>query len=563
MTATATARTAHTYGIALRSFISGHSPAPEHELQPGAFTDTVIARGLGLFDRVRPSKVDKPAVEKSARFRDRNIDQPFLVYAQASVPDSSLNATLSVEDPASCHVSPPVPKKAEVRIVLVIALLAGFITPFDGSAVNIALPLIGAEYHMDAVALSWISTAYLLATAVFIVPFGRLADIHGRKKVFLAGISVFTIASLLQVVAPSTAAMIAVRVLQGFGSALIFGTAIAILSSVVPREERGRALGLYITAVYLGLTAGPFLGGLLTASLGWRAIFLINVPIGAAAVLLVVARLRGEWAECRGERFDIAGSVLYGLGLVAVMFGLSVMPSAVATGAIVVGLAVLSVFVWLEFRTVQPVLSMGLFVGNRGFLFSNLAALINYSATSAVTFLMSLYFQYARDLPPEIAGIVMVPQFLLQMAVSPFAGRLSDRTEPRVIASVGMGITALGLGLLTVISETTPFAFVIGCLALLGLGFGLFSSPNTNAIMSSVDRRHYGVASGMNGTMRLLGQMFSMGVVMTIFSVVIGRIEITPEYYGVFIDSARYALIVFTVLCLAGMGASLARGRSG
>ena len=149
------------------------------------------------------------------------------------------------------------------------------------------------------------------------------------------------------------------------------------------------------------------------------------------------------------------------------------------------------------------------------------------------------------------------------MLVSPYAGRLSDRVEPRIIASAGMGVTVLGLALLTVLTETTPLWYIVACLALLGLGFGLFSSPNTNAIMSAVDRRHYGVASGMNGTMRLLGQMLSMGIATTIFAVVIGRVEITPEYYGAFVTSVRIAFVVFTLLCLAGVGASLARGRSG
>ncbi len=190
---------------------------------------------------------------------------------------------------------------------------------------------------------------------------------------------------------------------------------------------------------------------------------------------------------------------------------------------ILAGLAGLAVFIWYEFRSPSPVLSMSLFVGNRGFLFSNLAALINYSATFAVTFLMSLYFQYARGFSPALAGFALVPQFLLQMLVSPYAGRLSDRVEPRIIASIGMGVTVLGLALLTILSEATPLWYIIACLVLLGLGFGLFSSPNTNAIMSAVDRRYYGVASGMNGTMRLLGQMLSMGIATTIFAVVIGQ----------------------------------------
>ena len=163
---------------------------------------------------------------------------------------------------------------------LFIAILAGFLTPFDLSAVNIALPSIAEEFSMDAIQMGWVSTAYLLASAVFLVPFGRIADIYGRKKVFAAGLSVFTIASLLMVVAPSAVAVILLRVLQGFGSAMIFGTAVAILTSVTAPENRGKALGIYTTAVYLGLSMGPFLGGILTDRFGWRSIFFVNVPIG-------------------------------------------------------------------------------------------------------------------------------------------------------------------------------------------------------------------------------------------------------------------------------------------
>ena len=200
--------------------------------------------------------------------------------------------------PAICH-TPAVPvTSAGKRIVLLIGVLAGFITPFDGSAVNIALPAMGAEFHMDAISLSWIATAYFLAAAIFLVPFGRIADIYGRKRIFLYGIAIFTAASFIITMVPTTNLLIAVRIVQGFGGALIYGTSIAILTSVFPRRERGKVLGIYITAVYFGLTLGPFLGGVLTQYFGWRSIFFVNVPIGILACILILWKLDGEWAEC-------------------------------------------------------------------------------------------------------------------------------------------------------------------------------------------------------------------------------------------------------------------------
>lgn len=445
--------------------------------------------------------------------------------------------------------------------MLCIATLAGFLTPFDGSAVTIALPAMGAEFHMDAISLSWIATAYLLAAGLFLVPFGKIADICGRKRVFLYGIAVFTLASFVMTMVPATGMLIAVRVIQGFGGAMIFGTGIAILTSVFPPGERGRALGIYTTAVYFGLTVGPFLGGVLTQYAGWRSIFLVNVPIGITACALILWKLEGEWAECAGERFDLPGSVIYALTLVAVMYGFSLIPSPAGIVLVGAGVAAGIVFAWYEMRIPSPVLDMRLLSANRVFAFSNLAALINYSATFAVTFLLSLDLQYTKGFSPEQAGLILIVQPALMAAVSPGAGRLSDRIDPQIVASAGMAFTAAGLFMLVFITESTPLWYLLVSLAVLGVGFGLFSSPNTNAIMSAVAKRSYGVASGMNGTMRIVGQMLSMGIAMMLFALVIGRVEITPEYYPRFIECLRYAFVLFTILCVFGIAASLMRGR--
>jgi EmrB/QacA subfamily drug resistance transporter len=461
--------------------------------------------------------------------------------------------------PEICRTSDTPVTATEKRIILLIAVLAGFLTPFDGSAVNIALPNIGAEFHMDAVALSWVATAYLLSSAVFLVPFGKIADIRGRKKIFLYGISVFTLASLVMTMVRSSDMLLVVRVIQGIGSSMIFGTAVAILTSTFRAGERGRALGIYITAVYLGLSLGPFLGGVLTEHFGWRSIFFINVPLGIATAVLVVWKLKGEWADCRGEPFDVTGSIIYGVGLVSIMCGFSVLPAVTGIFLIVAGTLGMLVFIRYEQHQAFPVLNMRLFSESRVFAFSNLASLINYSATYAVAFLLSLDFQYIYGFSPEYAGVILIAAPLMQAVVSPFAGRLSDRTDPGIIASAGMGLTALGLLMLVFLGQDTPLWYIISALLVLGFGFGLFSSPNTNAIMSAVEKRYYGVASGMVSTMRTLGQLLSMGIAMMIFAIIIGRVEITPEYYPLFIESLHYAFILFTILCVIGIFASLVR----
>ncbi len=447
------------------------------------------------------------------------------------------------------------------RTALLVAVLASFLTPFMVSSVNVALPVMGREFGMNAVLLSWVPTSYLLAAAMFLVPFGRIADIYGRKRIFSAGIIIYTIASSLIVLSSTVSALLALRVLQGFGSAMIFGTGIAIVTSVFPPAERGRVLGINVSAVYIGLSLGPFLGGFLTQQFGWRSIFLASVPAGLVAMYFIVRRLKGEWAEAQGERFDLGGALIYAVSLVAVMYGLTVLPGRSGVLLVLFGLLWVGAFIVWELRVPSPLLDMRLLTTNVTFSMSNIAALINYSATFAVTFLVSLYLQYIKGFTPREAGMVLIAQPIVMAAFSPLAGRLSDKIEPRIVASIGMAFTALGLALFALLDEQSTLWFIITNLVIIGFGFALFSSPNTNAVMSSIDRRHYGVGSAMLGTMRLTGQMLSMGLVMVIFALYIGRVQITPEYYLLFLKSAKTTFLLSAFLCGAGIFASLTRGK--
>ena len=449
------------------------------------------------------------------------------------------------------------------RGALLTATLAAFITPFMGSSINIALPTLGNELSMDAVKLGWVATAYLLTAAMFLVPIGKLSDIYGRKRIFAGGILLYSAASLMAALAPSGNWLIGARIVQGAGGAMIFGTRVAILTSVFSPRERGKVLGINIAAVYMGLSLGPFIGGLLTQHLGWRSLFLVNVGLGGAAAVLTFWKLRGEWREAREDKFDLGGALIYSASLVALMVGFSRLPRSMGFWLILLSLAGGTLFVRRELRIPIPVLDMALFRGNPAFAFSNLAALINYSATFAVTFLLSLYLQYNHGFSPQRAGFVLVAQPLVMVLFSPLAGRLSDRIEPRRIASVGMAFTTIGLILMAFIGEGTRLPWIVLSLVVVGFGFALFSSPNTNAIMSSVEKKSYGVASAMVATMRMVGQMFSMGIAMLLFAVFIGNVRITARNLPAFLLSMRWAFILFGVLCFGGIFASLARGDMG
>ncbi len=445
------------------------------------------------------------------------------------------------------------------RSVLLVSAFAAFLTPFLGSAINLALPAIGRDFNTTAVELGWIASSFILSSAIFLLPFGRLADIIGRKKVFTGGIILFTLSTFLIIFSWNFGSLIFFRIIQGIAGAMIFGTSLAILTSVFEPGERGRAMGINITAVYTGLSGGPVIGGLLTQYLGWRSIFVFLLPVGIASIYLIFNKIRAEWAESEGERFDWKGSLVYGISLASFMYGFSKLPSAAGWIFLGSGIILGISFIFFEKTLQNPVFDIRLILRNRIFAFSGLAALIHYSATSATGFFISLYLQYLKGLDARSAGFIMISQPVMMALLSPFAGKLSDKYNPGIIASAGMGLTSAGLIMLCFISESSPVYLIIFLLVIMGTGFALFSSPNSNAIMSSVEKKHLGVASGVVGTMRMVGQMLSMGIAMMLLAVYIGQETIVPDTFPGLVAAMRTGFAVFSALCILGIFASLAR----
>ena len=455
----------------------------------------------------------------------------------------------------STYLQPP------AKLILLITTLTAFMTAFMGSSINIALPVIGIELNSDAIMLSWLSTSYLVTTAALLLPAGRLTDIFGRTKFFKWGIILFTIGSLLSGVAPSTITLLLFRILQGVGSSFIFSSSTALLVSVYPQSDRGKVLGINTAAVYIGLSSGPFLGGIITHNLTWRGIFFINAFVGIALIILTWVYLKHEWQEIQVHKYDYRGATIYIFSILLLMLSVSLFPKPLGYILLLISLISFFMFYFTEKITTDPVLNTELFSSNRTFSLSNLAALINYSATYAISFLMSFYLQNVKNLTPQDAGIILITQPVLQALFSPIAGKLSDKTEPRFVASAGMFLLTTGLVFFCFLNTDTSYTFIVANLAMMGLGFALFSSPNVNAIMSSVDKKYYGVASSTLASMRMIGQMLSMGIVIVIFSIFIGSERISSVNQDAFLNSAHTAFILFSVLCFAGIFASLARGK--
>lgn len=446
------------------------------------------------------------------------------------------------------------------RSVLTVATLSSFLGPFLISSVNIALPAIEKEFGLSAVSLSWIVTSYLLSSAIFLLPIGRLADLKGQVKLFKLGMIIVTLATFVCAISPSGILLIIMRVFQGLGAAMTMTTGAPLLISAFPPSERGKMLGYNVAAVYLGLAAGPFIGGILTQHFGWRSVFFFSAFLGVPGNLLTMIKLKNIPIPKNSGKFDFYGALLYGSALILIVYNASHLNSPYGFALLSAGILLLLLFILQCSRSENPLFDIRLFTRNKLFAYSNLAALINYSATASIVFLMSLFLQKVKGLEPQAAGAILVSQPIIMAVLSPYAGKLSDRLEPRLLASSGMLLNAIGLLCLAFVNQDTPQAVIIAILLFMGLGFSLFSSPNMNTIMSSVEKKQLGTASGTASTMRIIGQMVSMTIVMLIFSGKFNGAQIAQVANGLFVGTGQFAYLVFSAMCFAGVFFSYTRG---
>ncbi len=451
-------------------------------------------------------------------------------------------------------------KKEEISILLVVAVTS-FMGTFLVSAVNIALPTIERDLSLNAIELSWVITAFILAMALFMLPSGSWGDRTDNRRLFKLGLILFTLSSAICYVAPDGYWLVAARFLQGIGAAFTGTTGQAILVSSFPAERRGQVLGISVASVYTGLALGPLIGGFVTLHIGWRSLFLIAVSFGLLTILISYLFLKSEKnrpVSTKGG--DKTGTLLFMTGLATLVYGSSQIPSI--EGWVLMGGAILLLlFFWrYESRTKSPMLDTRLFSHNRLFTYSSLSALINYTSTFAIVFFLSLYLQKVQGLSPRDAGAVIVAQPTMMALFSPIVGRLSDKIQPRYFATTGMAMCTTGLAMLAFLGSSTAIWIIVAILIWVGLGFALFSSPNMNTIMSSVERRQYGQASGLASSMRVFGQIISMSIVTLIFSLLFGSRSIEEVPNPVFLQAMRWGFIIFSLIGVPGVYFSFNRG---
>jgi len=450
--------------------------------------------------------------------------------------------------------------------VLLAIGVASFMTALDGSVANIILPVLSDTFKADVATVEWVVTIYLLVVSGLLLSFGRLGDMRGHKSLFISGLLVFVISSALCGLAPVVGAIIVFRALQALGGAMLLANSPAILTKNFPPTQRGQALGLQATMTYLGLTVGPSLGGWLTSQFGWRAVFYINVPVGLLALWLSQGYIpRDEAGDHAGERFDLAGALAFMAGLVALLLGLNQgeewgWTSAPILGALTVSVALLGVFIAIETRVAHPMLDLSLF-RVRLFSASTASAVFNYICLYTVLFLLPFYLIQGRGLDTAQAGIILTAQPVVMAIAAPISGTLSDRIGARLLSTLGMAVMAVGLFLLSRLAPSSPLIQVATGLAIVGLGTGMFVSPNTSALLGAAPLNRRGIASGILATARNVGMVLGVGLAGAIFTTVQSHGQAMGSLTATF-DGISMGFLVAAGVAVIGALTSAVRGRA-
>lgn len=448
------------------------------------------------------------------------------------------------------------------NLLLLICTVLSFFTVFAVNAVNIVIPSIAAEFHMSNIVQNWVTIIFLLVVAVLSVPAGQISGKYGLKKVTNLSIILFIIISIANVLVTSQEQFLACRFILGISLAFINVTSMAMIVNVFPPEERGKALGINITGVYVGLSLSPVIGGIMNYNLGWRSVVLFGVPFMFVILALLLTRISDEWSSFENMPLDLKGSLTYGIGIVLFMYGFTVLNTQPGMILTVLGVIILVIFGLIELRQSYPVFDIRFFK-NHKFLSANFASLCAYLATYAVTTILNYHLQYIKGFDSQTAGMILLVAPLCQVVLAPIAGRLSDRFVPQILAAIGMALGTISLFLFSSLDTSTSMGFLIVAMIIYGVGFGLFSPPNTNVIMGSVPAKDTSVASAAVATMRTVGQAMSMGILTLVFAFVMGNVPIVEEYYPLLVNSCQITCLICVVLCVASVFASFVGIRSG
>jgi len=446
-------------------------------------------------------------------------------------------------------------------IVIAVSFITSFFAVFLSNGIIIGVPAIAQEFAMNNVIQNWVPTIFFLVVAVFTVPAGQISGKFGVKKTLLAGVILYLLASIGACISFSTETFLIFRILQGAGVAFLNVSAMAMVVQAVKPQNRGKALGFTVTGVYLATSLSPVICGFLVQNLGWRSMFYFVIPFLVLCIILMVLKIDGEWKTYEKDKIDKIGSILYGIGILAFIYGFTTLTTTNGLLITVVGVILLIIFAAYELRQKSPVFNMHLFK-NKKFTSSNIAALCSYIAVMVITTILNYHFQYVRGWNAQMSGMILIITPIIMALMAPNAGKLSDKIHPQKLAAIGMGIATIAMVILTFLTKDTPLYLVVIAMILQGFGMGLFSSPNMNAIMSSVPPKEAPTASASQATMRTIGQTMSLGLLTLVFAWVMGSLELAPQYASMIVQASQTICLICTIACVLAVFASLVGIRS-
>ena len=446
-------------------------------------------------------------------------------------------------------------------IVIFVAFITSFFAIFLSNGIIIGVPAIAQEFAMNNVIQNWIPTIFFLVMAVFTVPAGQISGKFGVKKSLLVGIIIYLIGSIGAVLSLSIEMFLVFRIMQGVGVAFLNVSAMAMVVQAVKPQNRGKALGFTVTGIYLATSLSPVICGFLVHNLGWRSMFYFVIPFLVLCILILILKIPQDWKTYDDQPIDKLGSILWGMGILIFIYGFTSLVNLQGVILAVIGLSILVLFVVYELKQSAPVFNMILFK-NKKFTSSNIAAICSYLAVMAITTILNYHFQYVRGWNAQMSGLILIITPILMAIIAPNSGKLSDKLHPQKLAAVGIGIASIALGILSFTNGDTPVYIVIIAMILQGIGMGLFSTPNTNAIMSSVPLKYAPTASASQATMRTIGQTMSLGLLTLIFAWIMGSLQLSTKYAAMIVQASQTICLICTGVCILAVFASLVGIRS-
>ncbi len=452
--------------------------------------------------------------------------------------------------------------KDKALIILFTTTSAQFLMPFMMAGVNAILPSIGADTHASAMELSLLITFYALGLTMFQLTAGRMGDIWGRRRIFLWGICIFTLTTMLVGFINNIYILLLLRIAQATGSAMFSASGLAILAVSTPSHLLGRYVGFSAMAVYAGIACGPPIAGIIAGTIGWRWLFWGTALASLVPLYCMRFVIDKEWYQGRGEPFDWKGSIFFGLSMTSFTIGCTIIQKNLPLSLILMGIGIVLfiIYIRMELHTPYPILDIRLLVKNKLFALSSLAAFINFSSCFGMLFFFGIYLQLVRNLSAMQAGLFLSLQFVVQTLVTPYSSTLSERYGAGRISAIGITFTGLGLCSSAFLGLESHLGFFVFAQVVLGIGMGLFAAPNTTVMLESVDEAHVGQAASVSGTMRTAGGLLNTTIISITLGFFLGDAPVSQENIDDFLHSMRVDLILFGLLNIAAIGCALGRG---